>query len=85
MVGMLANLTLDRTRLREGSPAVAFAPLFSLAKLLSARRDGENFPLFSRVMRLGLLTAHGYWAGSTGLSQPIFSPPVNRIRFGKQR
>lgn len=60
--------------------AVPRPPPLALAKVLSAWCDGENFLLFSKVTRLGLLTAHGHWAGQIGLSQPIFSLPVNCIR-----
>ena len=52
-------------------------PPLSLAKAFSRSGCGRIFPLFSRVMRVRLLTAPAARRPGSGLSGPIFSGPVD--------
>ena len=50
-------------------------PPLALAKAFSRSGCGRIFPLFSRVMRVGLSTGPGARRPGSGLSGPIFSGP----------
>jgi len=60
---------------REGSPAVAFPPPLAFKKSFSRHGFGQNFPLFSRVMRVWLFTASCAKRPGSVLSRLIFSGP----------
>src|SRR6056297_637223 len=50
-------------------------PPLALAKAFSRSGCGRIFPLFARVMRVGLSTGRGTRRAEVGLSGPIFSGP----------
>ena len=54
---------------------IRFHPPLALAKAFSRSGCGRIFPLFSRVMRVGLSTGMGVRRPGSGLSRPIFSGP----------
>ena len=68
---------------REGSPAVPFPPPIALAKGVSRSAYGRIFPLFSRVMGVGLLTGTFPRRPESVLSAPIFSRPVACVEMVK--
>ena len=59
---------------REGSTAVASPPPLALQESFSPSGYGRNFPLFSRVMRVGL---------STGLSPRSFEGVLSGAEFSE--
>ena len=61
---------------RDGSTAVVFPPPLALEESFSQPGCGQIFPLFSRVMRDGLLTGVGGTRPGIVLSGPVFSGPV---------
>jgi hypothetical protein len=63
---------------------VGFGPPLAPAKAFSRSGRGWIFSLFSRVMRVGLLTGLRPEGRTRVLSGPIFSGPVNRRAFGEQ-
>ena len=65
----------------EGPTPVAFPPPLALAKAFSRSGSGRIFPLYSRVMRVGLSTGPGAKRPGSGLSGPIFSGPVDCARL----
>ena len=69
---------------REGSTPVPPPPPLALQESFSRSGCGQNFPLFSRVMRDGLLTGLRAKRPESVLSGPIFSGPVNRSLSGEQ-
>jgi len=64
---------INGLRGREGSTRVAFAPPLALEKRFSQPGCGQNFPLFSRVMREGPSTGPCAERPGSVLSGPIFS------------
>ena len=74
-----SNAAVLKTVGRESVPWVRIpqSPPLALAKAFSRSGCGRIFPLFSRVMREGLLT--GTWVSMPKgvLSGPIFSGPVD--------
>ena len=52
------SINLNDLRPRDGWMPVAFPTPLALAKVLSRSGYGRIFSLFSRVMRMGLLTGH---------------------------
>jgi hypothetical protein len=75
-----------KTSVRESVPWVRIPPHppLALAKAFSRSGCGRIFPLFSRVMRVRLLTGPRAVRPRSGLSGPIFSGPVNRWLSGEQ-
>ena len=69
---------------KEGWTSGPPPPPLALAKAFSRSGGGRIFPLFSRVMRAGLLTGLRPEMRARVLSGPIFSGPVNRRRSGEQ-
>ena len=61
------------------------SPPLAPEKRFSRPGCGQNFPLFSRVMRVGLLTGVGAAVAGSVLSGLIFSGPVNRVHSGSER
>ena len=63
-----------REKPREGSTPVPFPPPLNLEERFSITGCGKNFPLFSRVMRVGL---------STGLSPRTFEGVLSGAEFSE--
>ena len=63
---------------------IPLSPPLAPEKLFSRRGPCRILPLFSRVMREGLLTGPRPEGHTCILSRPIFSGPVNRLRSGEQ-
>ena len=76
LLRFINSLQMRAASTREGWTS-GRSPPPSLAKAFSRSGHGRIFPLFSRVMRVGLSTAPAArWPGS-GLSGPIFSRAVD--------
>ena len=69
--------TVSRVRIPSSPP-------LALDKRFSRSRTGRIFPLFSRVMRVGLITGPRSERRTHILSGLIFSGPVNRSHSGYQ-
>jgi len=67
---------INDLRPRERSILVAFPPPLALEESFSRPGCGRIFPLYSRVMRGGLLTGVGAGIPGSVLSGLIFSGPV---------
>ena len=80
------NRPVSKTGVRVTVPRVRIPPSPPLApaKAFSRSSSGRIFPLFSGVMREGLLTGPRPEGLTRVLSGPIFSGPVNRRVSGEQ-
>ena len=66
---------INSLRTGEGWISGPSPPPLASAKAFSRSGCGRIFPLFSRVMRTGLLTCPGARRDASVLSGPIFSEP----------
>ena len=78
------SLQMRAASTREGWTSGPSPPPLAPAKAFSRSGCGRIFPLFSGVMRVGLLTDPRPKGRTRVLSGPTFSRPVNRTNFGSE-